>query len=225
MTRIQNYSLLLALTSTTFTFAASVPQTIFPDNIITCKPNANCFGKTLYGRKYRVINTPRFTVMVAISREGAYTRADVSIANNTIMSQSLSPEDFRVEVVTPKPKVLLYVPPSDLKDLPVTPAIQPKAAGTPQVANSLLPKQTSTQSAPDAAQTSIAEGSHSDAKDVALLQAADKAASDHPLEATSLPPNEVTRGRVYFESDKHARLVNVVLPIAGLVFEFPYSMK
>jgi hypothetical protein len=89
----------------------------------------------------------------------------------------------------------------------------------------LLPKQTSTQSAPDAAQTSIAEGSHSDAKDVALLQAADKAASDHPLEATSLPPNEVTRGRVYFESDKHARLVNVVLPIAGLVFEFPYSMK
>jgi len=223
MTRFQNYSLLLALTSTTFTFAASVPKTILPDNVITCEPNANCFGKTLYGRKYRVINTPRFTVMVAISREGAYTRADVSIANNTIMPQSLTPEDFRVEVVTPKPRVLLYVPPSDLKDLPVPPTPQPQASATPQIVNSLPPQP----SVPDPAQTSIAEGNDADAnaKKVASLQAADKAASDHPLEATSLPPNEVTRGRVYFESDKHARLVNVVLPIAGLVFEFPYSMK
>jgi hypothetical protein len=35
----------------------------------------------------------------------------------------------------------------------------------------------------------------------------------------------VTQGRVYFERDKKSHLVNVVLPIAGLVFEFPYAMK
>jgi hypothetical protein len=216
---------LLFVLAPTLTFAASVPKTILPDNVITCQPNANCFGKTLYGRNYRVINTPRFTVMVAISREGAYTRADVSIANNTVLPQSLTPEDFRVEVLTPKPKILLYVAPSSLKDLPATPtpAPPPQASPTPPIGSSFLPQQSS--STPDQAQTPEIEETESDAKLNALQQAADKAASDHPLEATSLPPNEVTRGRVYFESDKHARLVNIVLPIAGLVFEFPYSMR
>ena len=52
-----------------------------------------------------------------------------------------------------------------------------------------------------------------------------KAVSEHHLSATSIPPNEATSGRVYFERDKHAHLINVVLPIAGLVFEFPYAMK
>jgi hypothetical protein len=225
MTPLKQASLLFLLVPT-LTFAASVPKTILPDNIITCQPNANCFGKTLYGRNYRVINTPRFTVMVAISREGAYTRADVSIANNTILPQSLTPEDFRVEVLTPKPKILLYVPPSDLKDLTPTPtpAPQPQTSPTPPIASSFLSQQSSISST-DPIQTLEVADADSDEKKMALQQAADKAASDHPLRATSLSPNEVTRGRVYFESDKHARLVNIVLPIAGLVFEFPYSMR
>lgn len=221
MTPIKQASLLFLL-APTFTFAASVPKTILPDNIITCQPNANCFGKNLYGRNYRVINTPRFTVMVAISREGAYTRADVSIANNTVLPQSLTPEDFRVEVLTPKPKVLLYVPPSDLKDLPAapTPAPQPQTPPTPPIGSSFLSQQSSISStSPEVEETD------SDVKKMASQLAADRAASDHPLEATALPPNEVIRGRVYFESDKHARQVNIVLPIAGLVFEFPYSMR
>jgi hypothetical protein len=231
MTPLKQASLLFVMVPT-LTFAASVPKTILPDNIITCQPNANCFGKTLYGRNYRVINTPRFTVMVAISREGAYTRADVSIANNTVLPQSLTPEDFRVEVLTPKPKILLYVPPSDLKDLPAAPtptptpaAPQPQTSPTPPIASSFLSQQSSISSTSDPAQTPEVEDADLDAKKMALQQAADKAASDHPLEATSLSPSEVTRGRVYFESDKHARLVNIVLPIAGLVFEFPYSMR
>ena len=226
MNPLKQASLLFVL-APTLTFAASVPKTILPDNVITCQPNANCFSKALYGRTYRVLNTPRFTVMVAISREGPYTRADVSIANNTVLPQSLTPEDFRVEVLTPKPKVLLYIPPSNLKDLPATPtpAPPPQTSPTPSVSSSFLPQPSSILSTPDPAQTPEVEESESDAKKIALQQAADKAASDHPLEATSLPPNEVTRGRVYFESDKHARLVNIVLPIAGLVFEFPYSMR
>ena len=225
MTPFKQAPLLFVLVPT-LTFAASVPKTILPDNVITCQPNANCFGKKLYGRNYRVINTPRFTVMVAISREGPYTRADVSIANNTVLPQSLTPEDFRVEVLTPKPKILLYVPPSNLKDLPTTPAPapQPQTSPTPPIASSFL-SQSSVSSTSDPAQTSEVVDVDSEAKKMALQQAAEKAASDHPLEATSLPPNEVTRGRVYFESDKHARLVNIVLPIAGLVFEFPYSMR
>jgi hypothetical protein len=226
MTQIQKLSLLLALTSPTLSFAASVPKAILPDNVITCQVNANCTNKTLYGRTYKVINTPRFTVMVAISQEGAYTRADVSIANNTIMSQSLTPEDFRVEVVTPKPKVLLYVPPTDLKDLP--PANQTTSA--PQTASAApavpsAPTATAAQ-ATDASLTPNIDQLYEEAKrKAALKEEADKAASQRDLSATSLPPNEVALGRVFFERDKHAQLVNVVLPIAGLVFEFPYTMK
>jgi hypothetical protein len=224
MTQIQKLSLLFALTSPTFSFAASVPKTILPDNVITCQVNANCTNKTLYGRTYKVINTPRFTVMVAVSQEGGYTRADVSIANNTIMSQSLTPEDFRVEVVTPKPKVLLYVPPTDLKDLP--PAT-PTAATTPVVSAAVAPAPVvPAAQATNASQTPNIDQLYEEKKQKAVQkEEADKAASQRDLSATSLPPNEVALGRVFFERDKHAQLVNVVLPIAGLVFEFPYTMK
>jgi hypothetical protein len=220
MTHSQKLSLLLVLTSPTLSFAASVPKTILPDNVITCQVNANCTNKTVYGRLYKVINTPRFTVMVAISQEGSYTRADVSIANNTILPQSLTPEDFRVEVVTPKPKVLLYVPPSDLKDLPAAPATPPISS----IASSPLPSQAPV--AVDTSLTSNIDELYKEAKQkAALKEETNKVASQRDLSATSLPPNEVASGRVFFERDKHAQLVNVVLPIAGLVFEFPYIMK
>jgi hypothetical protein len=222
MTHSRKLSLLFVLTSPTLSFAASVPKTILPDNVITCQVNANCTNKTLYGRIYKVINTPRFTVMVAISQEGLYTRADVSIANNTILPQSLTPEDFRVEVVTPKPKVLLYIPPSDLKDLPAAaPATPPPSSST---ASSPLPSQAPV--AADTSQTPNIDELYKEAKQkAALKEETDKIASQRDLPATSLPPNEVASGRVFFERDKHAQLVNVVLPIAGLVFEFPYIMK
>ncbi len=226
MTQLQKLSLLFALTSPTFSFAASVPKAILPDNVITCQVNANCTNKTLYGRTYKVINTPRFTVMVAVSQEGAYTRADVSIANNTIMSQSLTPEDFRVEVVTPKPKVLLYVSPTELKDLsPATPASSaPQTASAAPVVSSV--STATTAQVTDVRQTPNIDQLYEEAKrKAALKEEANKAASQRDLSATSLPPNEVALGRVFFERDKHAQLVNVVLPIAGLVFEFPYTMK
>ena len=223
MTHSRKLSLLLVLTSPTLSFAASVPKTILPDNVVTCQVNANCTNKTLFGRTYKVINTSRFTVMVAVSQEGAYTRADVSIANNTIMSQSLTPEDFRVEVVTPKPKVLLYVPPTDLKDLPPT----TQTTSAPQTASAApsVPSASAAQAA-DASQTPYIDHLYEEAKrKAALKEEADKAASQRDLSATSLPPNQVALGRVFFERDKKAQLVNVVLPIAGLVFEFPYTLK
>ena len=222
MTRMQQISLLLALTSPTLTFAASVPQTILPDNVITCQLNANCINKKLYGRNYKVINSPRFTVMVSISQEGPYTRADVSIANNTVLPQNVTPEDFRVEVVTPKPKILLYVPPSDLKDLPSSARPpQPSTPPTPQLGSSLLSQQSATLTGVAPSQAPVTGQFDAEAKN----KTAEQIASEHPLEATSLSPNEVARGRVYFERVKHEQLVNIVLPIAGLVFEFPYNMK
>jgi hypothetical protein len=221
MTRIQQASLLLALTSPAVIFAASVSKTILPDNVITCQPNANCFSKKLYGRNYKVINSPRFTVMLSVTQEGPYTRADVSIANNTILPQNVTPEDFRVEVVTPKPKILLYVAPSDLKDLPAAAPAPPPPPSSTQLGSALLTHQTATSTGVAPSETPTTSQSDAEGK----TKKAEQLASEHPLEAMSLSPNEVARGRVYFERVKHEELVNIVLPIAGLVFEFPYNMR
>jgi hypothetical protein len=225
MTLLQKLSLALTISSATFSVAASIPKTvektILPDNVVRCEPNDGCINKTLYGRSYKVINTPRFTVMVAISHEGAYTRADVSIANHTDTALSMTPEDFRVEVLTPKPKVLLYVPPANLV-LPPPPLPPAPAAPTPPPPAAAF-AQTKTNPAP---QSTDVEALYAAAEQEAAKQAAaDKAAAEQHLTATAIGPNEVTRGRVYFERDKKSHLVNVVLPIAGLVFEFPYAMK
>jgi hypothetical protein len=234
MTLLQRLSLVAALGSATFSFAASIPsKTILPDNVILCEPNPSCVTKVLYGRTYKVLSTPRFTVMVAVSHEGIYTRADVSITNNTDSPLAMTPDDFRVEVLTPKPKVLLYVPPANLllppPPLPpappaATPPPQPPApVGSAFVTQSAAPATTDT--ADPAPAPSEVDAASAEAKEKAMQEDAEKKAAEQNLTATSIGPNEVMRGRVYFERDKHAHLVNVVLPIAGLVFEFPYAQK
>jgi hypothetical protein len=233
-------SLAATIGSATFSVAASIPKTILPDNVVRCEPNAACSTETLYGRSYKVLNTPRFTVMVSISNQGNYTRADVSITNHTDTPLSMTPDDFRVEVLTPKPKVLLYVPPANLV-LPPPPPSHPAAAApavTPQppappapaligsgfVSQSPVSPAADTLASP-APSTAETDAVSADTKGKATQEEAERAATEQNLAATSIGPNEQTRGRVYFERDKHAHLVNVVLPIAGLVFEFPYAMK
>ena len=215
MTILQKSSLAVTLSLAAVSFAASVPKTIQPDNVIRCESNAACLTETVNGRSYKVLNTPRFTVMVSVSREGIYTRADVSVTNKTDMPLNVTPDDFRVEVVTPKPKVLNYISPANLNLPPAqpTPAPAPRSSLAPVAAGFAATPAPSTPTVDDAA------------KEKALQENAEKAACDHDLSATSIAPNEVTSGRVFFERDKHAHLVNVVLPIAGLVFEFPYAMK
>ncbi len=227
MTLLQKLSLAATLGSATFSIAASIPKTIqktiLPDNVVRCEPSAGCINQTLFGRSYKVITTPRFTVMVSISNEGVYTRADVSIANHTDTPLSMTPEDFRVEVLTPKPKVLLYISPANLvlppPSLPPAPAASaptppPSAAAFIETKANPAPPSTDVEALYAAAEQKAAR-----------QEAADKAAAEQHLTATAIGPNEVTRGRVYFERDKKSHLVNVVLPIAGLVFEFPYAMK
>ena len=240
MTLLQKLSLAAIFTPAACSFAASIPKTILPDNVIRCEPDTGCLSATVNGHNYKVLNTPRFTVMVAVSHEGIYTRADVSIINKTDLPLNISPDDFRVEVLTPKPKVLNYIPPSDLNlpsssavaALQTTPTPQPVASPTP------VPQSTEPQtqpSAPPASEETEASPSQLTAETEALnapmketgqtAQDERKPVPENHLSATSIPPNEATSGRVYFQRDKHAHLVNVCLPIAGLVFEFPYAMK
>jgi hypothetical protein len=227
MTLLRKLTLAATITtigSATFSVASSIPQnaqkTILPDNVIRCEPSAGCINKTLFGRSYKVIDTPRFTVMVSISHEGVYTRADVSIANHTDTTLNMSPEDFRVEVLTPKPKVLLYISPDHLV-LPPPPLAPAPAAVPPPHAAAF----TETTATPTPQSTDVEALYVAAEQKAAQQEAVEKAAAEHHLTATAIGPNEVTRGRVYFERDKKSHLVNVVLPIAGLVFEFPYAMK
>jgi hypothetical protein len=230
MTLLQKLSLAATISSATFSVAASIPQnvqkTIQPENVVLCEPGAGCINQTLFGRSYKVIATPRFTVMVSISSEGVYTRADVSIANHTDTPLSMTPEDFRIEVVTPKPKVLLYVPPANVV-LPPPPAPRAVAAPAlqPAAAASFVPQSSALTTPADATATPMAGEADPDAAEAREKEAAGKAAAEHNLTAASIAPNEVTWGRVYFARDKKSNLVNVVIPIAGLVFEFPYAMK
>jgi hypothetical protein len=199
--------------------AAPVP-TIIPDNVVACGQNARCSNKVMFGRNYKVIETAKFTVMVSISSEGAYTRADVSIANHLDYPQNVSPQDFRVEVVSPKPRVLLYVPPSELQNVappPPIPVVEAPVAAVPAAEAGAA--------APAAAVTPNIDELFAQAKkEAAAKEAAEKAKALRDLAAAPIPANEVVRGRVFFEKDPKAKQVNVVLPVAGLVFEFPYAM-
>lgn len=221
MNLLQKASLVCISLSSVTALAADLPKAFVPANVIFCQPGSGCTNEVLLGHNYKVLSTPRFVVMVSVSKEGHYTRADVSIANNSPLPLKLFPEDFRVEVVSPKPKVLLYVPPAELKDVPVL------AAATPVAAVELAPAD-----APEAEQPKITSATEDiDAvrgagkEKAALQKTIDMEAFKKHLPVASIPPNEVLRGRVYFERDKKAQMVTVVLPVAGQVFEFPYELQ
>jgi hypothetical protein len=213
MSFLRTSLLSVALTGCSVLSLAATPS-IIPDNVVTCGQNARCSNKVMFGRNYKVIETVKFTVMVSISSEGAYTRADVSIANHADYPQNISPQDFRVEVVSPKPRVLLYVPPSELQHVappPPIPVVEAPVAAAPAAAGPVVTP-------------SIDELFAQAKKEAAAKEAAEKAAALQNLAAAPIPANEVVRGRVFFEKDPKAKQVNVVLPVAGLVFEFPYAM-
>lgn len=213
--------LLLGASGAIRAFPATHPTpTLIPDNIVTCQASAGCTNQTMFGRTYKVLKTDRLVVMVSISDEGPYTRADVSVLNNGSYPTKVVPEDFRIEVVSPKPKVLSYIAPENLLALPA-PAPEPDVKAphpTPTPTEAAAP--TDPSKLEDIDQLYVAKK-----KELALQEAAEKAAAQKHLEPTPVPPNEVVRGRVYFERDKKAKLVNVVLPIGGMVYQFPYQTK
>jgi hypothetical protein len=207
-----------------FSTAAKIPtNTNLNDNVLTCGRNARCSNKVMFGRTYKVIQTVQFTVMVSISNEGPYTRADVSITNHGDYPQNVSPQDFRVEVLAPKPRVLLYVPPSELQNLPAPP---PMPVATPAAADALHEEQKPAIVAAEPNKTPSIDELFAQAKrEEARKEAEERAAAEQHLAAAAIPANEVVRGRVYFEKDPKAKQVNIVLPISGVVFEFPYSLE
>ncbi len=197
-------------TSTTLSLAANLPRNSPSYNVVVCQPNAGCIHHTIFGHDYKLLSTDRFSVMVFLSSEGLYTRADVSITNLTPTPINLYPEDFRIEALTTRPKVFFYVPPSQLENAPIPTLATSSAAADAQLANP------------------IPEPSERDAaRQREIQEALELAAATPDLKAITIPPNQAVHGRVYFERDPSAthQPVNVVLPIAGTVFKFPDIIK
>jgi hypothetical protein len=184
--------------STSFALAANLPH---DPNVVVCQPNAGCIHHTIFGHDYKVLTNNRFTVMVFLSNEGRYTRADVSITNLTSTPINLSPEDFRIQALS-RAKVFPYVPPSQLEDV---------STPTPAPANLVT----------------VAVNEREAARQRAAQEAAELAAATPHLKAITIPPNQAVHGRVYFERDPSTTFqqVDVVLPIAGTVFKFPDVIK
>jgi hypothetical protein len=193
-------------TSTTLSLAANLPRNA---NVVVCQPNAGCIHHTIFGHDYRILSTDRFTVMVFLSNEGRYTRADVSITNLTPTPINLSPEDFRIQDLASKSKVFLYVPPSQLDSLPTPNAATDTPLASPNP--NLNPERSELEAA----------------RQRATQEALELAAATPHLKAITIPPNQAVHGRVYFERDPRAasQQVNVVLPIAGTIFSFPDVIK
>jgi hypothetical protein len=191
-------------TSTTLSLAANLPRNA---NVVVCQPNAGCIHHTIFGHDYKILSTDRFSVMVFLSSEGRYTRADVSITNLTPTPINLSPEDFRIQALASKSKVFLYVPPSQLDSLPAAKAAIDAANPNPN----LNPESSELEAA----------------RQRAIQEALELAAATPHLKAITIPPNQAVHGRVYFERDPAAtqQPVNVVLPIAGTIFKFPGILK
>jgi hypothetical protein len=194
--RIAVFASIVTTTTTTLSLAANLPRNA---NVVVCQPNAGCIHHTIFGHDYKILSTDRFTVMVFLASEGRYTRADVSITNLTPTPINLSPEDFHIQALASRSKVFLYVPPSQLENLPI-PA---RATATPDANQEISELEAARQRA---------------TQEAVELQAA----TPH-LKAITIPPNQAVHGRVYFERDPRAthQQVNVVLPIAGTVFKFP----
>src|ERR1700733_11315565 len=205
MTPLRKAAFASILSTTTFSLAADLPRNA---NIVICRPHAGCIHHTIFGHDYKILSTNRFSVMVFLSTEGSYTRADVNITNLTPIPINLSPEDFRIEATTAKSKVFLYVPPSQLENVPTPTQATPNDAAP--IPNSRF------------------EISELEAvRQRAAREATEFAATSPHLRATIIPPNQAVHGRVYFERDPSAtrQQVNVVLPIADTVFKFPDIIK
>jgi hypothetical protein len=211
MTPLRIAVLASIFTSTTLSLAANLPRNA---NVVVCEPNAGCIHHTIFGHDYKILSTDRFTVMVFLSNEGRYTRADVSITNLTPTPISLTPEDFRIQALASRSKVFLYIPPSQLENLPTPTRATPNAATDTPLAN------------PDP-NPDPGPSEFDAARQREIQEALELAAATPHLKAITIPPNQAVHGRVYFERDPRAtpQQVNVVLPIAGTIFKFPDVIK
>ena len=208
--RLLSLATIALLSASTLALAATVPSV--ESATVTCQDSSTCRSETIDGRLYRVIETPRMVVRVSLSTEGDYTRADVSISNNSVAQLNVLPSEFRMDVISPRPHTLDYVEPASLRSASLS-SVSP----TPRLTRSSRRNLRS----PLGAQVGPQDLQPASSSALTLLPP--KPQPD--LVPTSLLPEGALEGKVFFTRDPRARAVTLVLPLAGAVFAFPFQLQ
>jgi hypothetical protein len=195
---------LVLLSSAAISSAGVLPRQA-DSNTLTCPETSGCRHETIDGRVYSVLATPELVVRVSLSTEGDYTRADVSVSNNSGIRFDLLPADFRIDVVSPHPHTLESVSPASMPSASRELALQLRSR-TGKRANLRVKAQpaaselyTSAVLLPPKPQPDLAVG--------------------------TVLPDGTAEGKVFFLRDPGARTIHLILPISGAVFEFPFQVQ
>ena len=176
--------------------AKTVSYVVRSGDILTCHLGKDCTEEIIDGRSFYVMQTDRLIVKVAVQPSPRYSHVSVAVENRAGFDIRFAPEDFRIEMTEPKFKRLSYIKPARLK-LPKVKA--PKTEAPP--ARTMFA-------------SSFMGASHQD-----------KVATVRPnfLNSSTLAPAESASGEVFFERARNTAPMSLLLPIAGSIFEFPYT--
>jgi hypothetical protein len=171
-------------------------QFVRSGDIFSCHPGKDCTEETIDGRTFYDMQTAKLIVKVAIQPDAKYSHIAVAVENRASFDIHVAPADFRIEITEPKFRRLSYIEPGKLK----------------------LPRLKAPRSVAPSATVPFASS---------FLGAAhvEPPAAPGPsfLASSTLAPAQSVSGEVYFERAKDPGTMSLLLPIAGSIFEFPYT--
>lgn len=239
-------AVLLAVTST----ASAQTQADQPaTKVLLCDENAGCTHQYIEGQKFKILTSDGLTVIVSMAMTEKYTRADVSVFNGGTTNVDVLPKEFHLEEVTPKPRPLAYV---DVAKI-IKSAQNRVAWGNALAAmgGSMARQQsTTTTNSTGTVNASASDGStataayhgtttsNTSSPDYAAQARADETIRERNaafaslsgrlshvvFKANTVLPNQTVRGVVLFEKDKKAQSLMFSVPVAGTVYEFPFTL-
>ncbi len=191
---LRHFSTLFTAVLAVSTLSASA-QVIRSGNFITCDVSKDCTQETIDGKRFYVIQAPQMTVKVAIDPDPKYSHIAVSLENRAPYEIHVTPSEFRIEVSEPKFKRLSYIEPEKLH----------------------LPKVKSAKSSPAPSKAAVTNSFAASAPSTSQV------GGPSFLTETVLAPSAATSGEVFFERANGGGASSVLLPIAGVIYEFPFT--
>jgi hypothetical protein len=217
---------------------------------VVCDESVGCTHQYIDGYKYKILTTDKLTLSVSLGANAKYARVSVTVLNKSTAPIDVLPERFSIDETKPKERIFSYVPfekivKSDARRAGWANAInafgagmatqqattQTSTNGTINATNSdgtysngtYNGTTTSTTSVPDyAAQAHAQENIRRRREGIA---AESDSLSKLSLKANSVLPNQTVSGFAFFDFDKKAQNITVVIPIDGITYQIPFQMK
>jgi hypothetical protein len=217
--------------------------------LVLCDNNPSCTYAYVHGALYKTANIPGASVTVAAFDTGKYFRVEVLVSNRGNDQMDVLPEFVVLKEITPKAKVLPYIPTekiihSEDRRLAWRSALAAGMAGMARqqsttqsntygtvnafgsggYANgSYSSATTSTTYAPDyAARERVAEAS---AEARSRLNDEERDLSESALQGTTLKPGQEISGSLFYKRDKHARSLLIEVRARDEYVAFPFEQR